>query len=430
MNRIKITLLLLCLSLVAYAQKELTIKEISRTLDYSDENKACFEFISEEADLMIRSSLENFEKTQLADGTYSYKATLDLDVATKREFYITAPLAMDKKYEIRKLKPKEYIKVMVTLPKHALSVTEKENLVPSKSSNAIYQFLSNIPDMELTTSTGLKFDNKGKNDAAFFIYELTVPVADTPGLTVSIKAIGYDELTYNIEEVSQRVFGFFIFPAEACFSKNFELGNEYFKEGLYSEALNYYDQAALCNDINSGSPLQTNRKKVENCKKIRNQIDQYDRNRSRLKDNLAVTVTMDSAYWYANSVIDLMRVLLKLNPADNFCSPSEIQKRENELLNGSRILVGQVVDSEFQNQVIHNVIIYGSERSDDKKDRMTNLGQSGEDGNFVISVPNKFKVLYFEDPRKVFKDVKVDITDGKRYSHRVQLRRKGNTVGI
>ncbi len=61
---------------------------------------------------------------------------------------------------------------------------------------------------------------------------------------------------------------------------------------------------------------------------------------------------------------------------------------------------------------------------------MTKLGQSGDDGNFVISVPNKFKVLYFEDPRKIFKDVKVDITDGKRYSHRVQLRRKGNTVGI
>lgn len=430
MNTIKITLLLLCFSLVGYAQKELTLKEISRTLDYLDEDKACFEIVSEVGDLMIRSSLDHFEKVQLEDGTYSYRAILDLEVATKREFYITAPLVIDKKYEVRKLKPNEYIKVMASLPKHALSVTEKENLVPSKSANAVYQFLSNIPDMDITTSSGLKFENKEKNDAAFYVYELTVPVAETPGLTVSIKAIGYDELTYNIEEVSQRVFGFFIFPAEACFSKNFELGNEYFKDGLYSEALNYYDQATQCSDISSDTHLLANRKKTENCKKIRHQIDQYDRNRSRLKENLAVTVTMDSAYWYANSAIDLMRVLLKINPADNFCSPTEIQRREDELLNGSRILVGQVVDSEFQNQVIHNVIIYGSEKTDEKKNSMTKLGQSGDDGNFVISVPNKFKVLYFEDPRKVFKDVKVDITDGKRYSHRVQLRRKGNTVGI
>lgn len=433
MNKLKgiLTILFVFLSFTLYAQKEITIEEISRTLNYPEENKACFEILSNEDNLQPRSSLDNFERTQLADGTYSYKAILDLESATKRKFFIAAPLAIEKEYEVRGLKPGEYIVIKAIIPKHGLSVTAKSNVKLSQSSDAIYQFLSNIPDMELTTSTGQKFESKGKNESAFYVYELTVPVANTPNLTVTIKALGYDELTYNIEEVSQRVFGFFIFPSEACFNKNYELAKEYFRDGLYTEAVNYYDVADNCEDKGSNISLAAEKKKAENCKVLREKINEYDRGANRLREAYAVQNEIDSVYWYKSTAIDMMRVLLKINPADKFCSQSEIQIRVTELENGSRILVGKTVDAEFQNQVISNIVIYGSENTkEDNVKKMTKLGQTGADGNFAISVPNKFRVLYFEDPREVFKEIKVNITDGKRYSHRVQLRRKGDKASV
>jgi len=435
MNSLKniLTIIGILISISLCAQKEMTIEPISRTTDYTEEGKACFEIISADGDIKPRSVMEDFVKTQLPDGTYSFKAVMDLESGKKRKFYISAPLVMEQEYSVTGLQPKEYIKIRVTIPKNELSITEMDNLIPSKSSNAIYQFYANIPDMQIVTNNGLTFVNKGKNDASFYVYELTVPVAGTSDMTVSVKAVGYDDLTYRITDVSQRVYGFFIFPKEECFNKNFELGNEYFKDGAYQDAVRYYTEASECKDIDADAPLARKLKEAEQYQKIRRMIDDYDRNAMKLNsaqtDNIDSEV--DSVYWYSNTAIGLMRHLLKQNPSDKFCSQAEIQKREEELLNSSRMIVGLVTDIEYQNQYLPNVVIYGSEDPKADKKKMMRLGQSDSKGGFRIKVPNRYKVLYFEHTDKNYnKPLRIDITNGKRYKYHVKLQRKVMGVGL
>jgi len=420
------------ISVVLCAQKEMVIEPISRTADYTEEGKACFEIISSDGDIKPRSVMEDFVKEQLPDGTYSYKAVIDLESGKKRRFYISAPLVIEQEYSVTGLQSKEYIKIRVTIPKNELSITEMDNLRPSKSSNAIYQFFANIPDMEITANNGQKFINKGKNEASFYVYELTVPVENTPNLTVSVKAIGYDDLSYEITDVSQRVYGFFIFPKEECFNKNFELGNEYFKDGAYRDAVRYYSEASECKDIDPQAPLDNKLKEARQYEKIRNMIDRYDRDAARLDavhDNIESEV--DSVYWCRNTAIGLMRHLLKQNPSDKFCSPAEIQKREENLLNSSRMIGGLVTDIEYQNQYLPNVVIYGSEDPKADKKKMMRLGQTDSKGIFKVKVPNRYKVLYFEHTDNNYnKPLRIDITDGKRYKYHVKLQRKVMGIGL
>lgn len=435
MNRIKYIFLIagIMAASALFAQKEMVIESVSRTMDYSEEGKACFEILSADGDLSPRSIMEDFVKTQLSDGSYSYKAVIDLESGKKRKFYIAAPLVIEQEYNVTGLQSKEYIKIRVTIPKNELAVTEMTNLTPSKSANAIYQFLANIPDLNITASNGAPFVNKGKNAAAFYVYEMTIPVSGSSAFIVTIKATGYEELTYEVTDISQRVYGFFLFPKEECFNKNFELGNEYFRDGSYRDAMRYYGEAADCKDRNEAAPLDEKLREAKQYEKARNLIDEYDRNVKRLSTTQKYDITsgVDSVYWYKSRTIDLMRLLLKKNPTDKFCNAEEIAKREEELLNDSRNISGTVSDITYTNQRLPGVIIYGSEdpKADPKK--MVKIGQSNSKGEFLIKVPNRYKILYFEHTDKEYnKPVRVNITDGKKYQYHIKLQRKEVKIGF
>ncbi|MCD8260623.1 MAG: hypothetical protein LUD15_03290 [Bacteroides sp.] len=203
------------------AQNKLTIEEVSRQTSPEVTEKVRFETLSSEENLSVRTT-ESFEKTQLNSGEYSYIALLDPELATCRKIYISAPLVIETEYNISGLKAGEHIIIRVNVPRTELTIEPKPNLTPSKNSTAIYQFYATIPDLQITTDSGLQFANKGKDQSAFYIYELIVEVKDTPGLNLTIRADGYDEIKYTIDDVSQRIYGFFIFPknAEECFNKN------------------------------------------------------------------------------------------------------------------------------------------------------------------------------------------------------------------
>ncbi|PXV65014.1 hypothetical protein CLV62_10812 [Dysgonomonas alginatilytica] len=418
---------------VLFAQKEMTIEQISRTTDYYEDGKACFEIISTDSDIKPRSVMEDFEKTQLPDGTYSYKAILDIESGKKRKFYIAAPLVIEQEYNVTGLQPKEYIKVRVTIPKNELTLIEKDNLIPSKNSNAIYQFFANIDDMQIITNEGLKFINQGKNESSFYVYELSIPVSGASKLNVTIKAAGYEDFSYEMTDIAQRVYGFFIFPKKECFNKNFELGNEYFRDGAYTDAIRYYKEAEGCKDRPEGTSLSSKVEEAKRYEKIKSKIDEYDRNVQKLSlfQDEDFDSEVDSMYWYKNTVIALMRHLLKQNPSDKFCANALIEKREEDLLNSSRTIGGLVTDIEYQNQYLSNVIIYGSEDPDADKKKMMRLGQTDTKGIFRIKVPNRYKVLYFEHSDNNYnKPIRIDITNGKRYKYHVKLQRKVMGVGI
>ncbi|MCD8260622.1 MAG: hypothetical protein LUD15_03285 [Bacteroides sp.] len=217
------------------------------------------------------------------------------------------------------------------------------------------------------------------------------------------------------------------------FQQKFSIGDEYYKDGLYDEAERYYRLAKECSDRDPSVDIDNKLKDVAYCSTLRKRINDLMLRADILEKQPAdLDSEIDSVYWYRSNIIDGLKLLQRKNPADDFCSATSIASLENDLKNSSRYIGGIVTDLEYTNQVLANVIIYGSENENANPKSMVRLGESGADGKFKVQVPNKYTILYFEHgkDKDYNKPVRVNITNGKLYKYHVKLQRRVMRVGF